>query len=98
MESLWINMLMKGQQHRKYKRFCGFNLFTEYGSPIEIVNRFGSKAKYQEAVKELEIELYKTTDKKRVYVIKLDRGMTGLFNEIVKKMTNIRFLHHPLGW
>ena len=35
--------------------------FTEYGSPIEIVNQFGSKAKYQEAIKELEIELYKTT-------------------------------------
>jgi len=34
--------------------------FTEYGSPIEIINQFGSKAKYQEAVKELEQELYKT--------------------------------------
>jgi len=34
--------------------------FTEYGSPIEIIKQFGSKAKYQEAVKELELELYKT--------------------------------------
>jgi len=34
--------------------------FTEYGSPIEIIKQFGSKAKYQEAVKELEQELYKT--------------------------------------
>lgn len=34
--------------------------FTEYGSPIEIIKQFGSKAKYQDAVKELEQELYKS--------------------------------------
>lgn len=34
--------------------------FTEYGSPIEIIKQFGSKAKYLEAIKELELELYKT--------------------------------------
>jgi type I restriction enzyme R subunit len=34
--------------------------FSEYGSPIEIVRQFGSKAKYMEAIKELEQELYKT--------------------------------------
>jgi len=33
---------------------------TEYGSPLEIIKQFGSKAKYLEAVKELEQELYKT--------------------------------------
>ena len=33
---------------------------TEYGSPLEIINQFGSKAKYLEAIKELEIELYNT--------------------------------------
>lgn len=33
---------------------------TEYGSPMEIIKQFGSKAKYLEAVKELENELYKT--------------------------------------
>src|SRR5690606_5960281 len=33
---------------------------TEYGSPLEIIKQFGSKAKYIEAVKELEQELYKT--------------------------------------
>lgn len=33
---------------------------TDFGSPIEIINQFGSKANYIKAVKELEIELYKT--------------------------------------
>lgn len=32
---------------------------TDYGSPLEIIKRFGSKDKYLEAVKELEQELYK---------------------------------------
>ncbi|MDX2249392.1 MAG: DEAD/DEAH box helicase family protein [Bacteroidia bacterium] len=32
---------------------------TDYGSPLEIINRFGSKARYLEAIKELEKELYK---------------------------------------
>lgn len=32
---------------------------TDYGSPLEIIKQFGSKAKYLEAVKELEQELYK---------------------------------------
>ena len=33
---------------------------TDYGSPLEIIEQFGSKAKYLQAVKELEKELYKT--------------------------------------
>ncbi len=33
--------------------------FDEYGSPIEIINEFGSKQKYLEAVRELENELYR---------------------------------------
>lgn len=33
---------------------------TDYGSPLEIIKQFGSKAKYLEAVKDLEQELYKT--------------------------------------
>lgn len=33
---------------------------SDLGSPIEIINEFGSKVKYLEAVKELEIELYKS--------------------------------------
>ncbi len=33
---------------------------TEFGSPIEIINEFGSKENYLQAVKELENELYKT--------------------------------------
>lgn len=33
---------------------------TDYGSPLEIIKQFGSKARYLEAVKELEQELYKT--------------------------------------
>jgi type I restriction enzyme R subunit len=34
--------------------------FTEYGSPVEIIKQFGGKAKYLEAIKELEQELYQT--------------------------------------
>jgi len=33
---------------------------TDYGSPLEIIKEFGNKAKYLEAVKELETELYST--------------------------------------
>ncbi len=36
------------------------NPFKDFGSPIEIISNFGSKEKYLQAVKELEIELYKT--------------------------------------
>ena len=32
---------------------------TDYGSPVEIIKEFGDKDKYLEAIKELEIELYK---------------------------------------
>lgn len=35
--------------------------FDEYGSPLEIINEFGSKQNYLEAVRELENELYKTS-------------------------------------
>jgi len=35
------------------------NPFDEFGSPMEIFSEFGSKEKYLQAVKELEIELYK---------------------------------------
>ncbi|WP_281227921.1 EcoAI/FtnUII family type I restriction enzme subunit R [Flavobacterium aquiphilum] len=33
--------------------------FDDFGSPLEIIKEFGNKQKYLEAVKELEIELYK---------------------------------------
>jgi len=33
--------------------------FDQYGSPIEIINEFGSKQKYLNAVRELENELYR---------------------------------------
>lgn len=33
---------------------------TEYGSPMEIIHEFGGKEKYLEAIKELEVELYKS--------------------------------------
>jgi len=36
------------------------NPFDEFGSPLEIINEFGSKEEYLQAIKELEIELYKT--------------------------------------
>lgn len=35
------------------------NPFDEFGSLVEIINEFGSKKDYLQAVKELEIELYK---------------------------------------
>lgn len=35
------------------------NPFDEFGSPLEIINEFGSKSNYLQAVKELEMELYK---------------------------------------
>jgi type I restriction enzyme R subunit len=34
--------------------------FTDFGSPMEIVNTFGSKKEYLDSVQELEHELYKT--------------------------------------
>lgn len=36
------------------------NPFDEFGSPIEIIGKFGSKENYLQAVKELENELYKS--------------------------------------
>jgi type I restriction enzyme, R subunit len=36
------------------------NPFDTFGSPIEIINEFGSKDKYLQAVRELEFELYKS--------------------------------------
>ncbi len=36
------------------------NPFDTFGSPLEIINEFGSKSNYLQAVKELELELYKT--------------------------------------
>jgi type I restriction enzyme R subunit len=35
--------------------------FDELGTPMEIIELFGSKEKYEEAVKELEEEIYKST-------------------------------------
>lgn len=34
--------------------------FTDYGSPMEIVNAFGSKKEYLKAIQDLEFELYKS--------------------------------------
>ena len=34
--------------------------FTDLGTPVELVKAFGGKAAYQEALVELETELYKT--------------------------------------
>lgn len=33
---------------------------NDFGSPVEIISRFGSKEKYLQALKELENELYRT--------------------------------------
>ena len=34
--------------------------FTDFGSPMEIVNSFGSKKEYLQTIQKLEYELYKT--------------------------------------
>jgi len=34
--------------------------FTDFGSPVEIINSFGSKSRYLQSIHELEYELYKT--------------------------------------
>jgi type I restriction enzyme, R subunit len=36
------------------------NPFDEIGSPTEFISQFGNKEKYLQAVRELEVELYKT--------------------------------------
>jgi type I restriction enzyme R subunit len=36
------------------------NPFDEMGSPTEIISQFGNKEKYLQAVRELEVELYKS--------------------------------------
>ena len=36
------------------------NPFDEMGSPTEIISHFGNKEKYLQAVRELEVELYKS--------------------------------------
>jgi type I restriction enzyme R subunit len=36
------------------------NPFDEIGSPTEIISQFGNKEKHLQAVRELEVELYKT--------------------------------------
>jgi len=36
------------------------NPFDTFGSPYEIINEFGRKEKYLQAVKELKLELYKS--------------------------------------
>ena len=35
-----------------------FQPFDEIGTPVEIIKEFGGKAKYEEAIKELEKELF----------------------------------------
>ena len=35
------------------------NYFDEMGTPTEIIGEFGSKEKYLQSVRELEVELYK---------------------------------------
>ncbi len=44
----------------KHIKVLRLNPFDEISSPLEIISEFGSKEKYLQAVKELEIELYKT--------------------------------------
>ncbi|MFI3300445.1 MAG: DEAD/DEAH box helicase family protein [Candidatus Gastranaerophilales bacterium] len=40
------------------KDILRINPFDEFGTPIEIVNEFGGRSKYEEAIKELEKELF----------------------------------------
>lgn len=43
------------------KKVLALDPLTDYGSPIEIIGLFGGKDQYQKAVKDLETELYQTS-------------------------------------
>ncbi len=59
METLLDKYADEGIQNIESIEVLRVNPFDQFGSTIEIINEFGGKVKYLEAVKELETELYK---------------------------------------
>ena len=47
-----------GIEEIENKEILYFQPFDEIGTPVEIIKEFGGKAKYEEAIKELEKELF----------------------------------------
>ena len=60
LESLLIKYANEGITNIESMDILKVKPLTDYGSPLEIIKQFGNKAKYLEAVKELEYELYNT--------------------------------------
>ncbi len=60
LESLLDKYADEGVSNLESMNILKVKPLTDLGSPMEIIKQFGSKAKYLEAVKELEKELYKT--------------------------------------
>ncbi|HAQ20364.1 MAG TPA: restriction endonuclease [Prolixibacteraceae bacterium] len=60
MEALLDKYADEGIENLESMEVLKIKPINELGSPIEIINGFGSKEKYIQAVKELENELYKT--------------------------------------
>ncbi|MEA2069331.1 MAG: type I restriction-modification enzyme R subunit C-terminal domain-containing protein [Verrucomicrobiota bacterium] len=49
----------EGIQHIEDIGILHVNPFSQFGSPMQIINDFGGTPKYKDAVKELEAELYR---------------------------------------
>ncbi len=61
LESLLDKYADEGIQNIESMEVLKLNPIRQYGSMVEIIKQFGGKAKYLEAIKDLEKELYKTT-------------------------------------
>ena len=48
----------EGVEHIEETQILAINPFTEFGTPVEIIKKFGGIDKYEEAVRELEQALY----------------------------------------
>jgi type I restriction enzyme R subunit len=59
LESLLDKYADEGVENIESMEILRVKPLTDFGSPIEIIQEFGSKVAYLEAVKELEMELYK---------------------------------------
>ena len=60
LEALLDKYADEGIENLESMEVLKVNPLKELGSPIEIINNFGNKEKYLQAVKELENEIYKT--------------------------------------
>ena len=60
LESLLDKYADEGVENMESMEVLKLKPLTQFGSPIEIVKAFGGKQKYEQAIKELEYEIYKT--------------------------------------